>query len=1099
MKPATTRFFDVPELVAHLTKYLDHPGITKLMRTSRRMHDLCIPAQYRQIQPGRFFYDRTTDSIQSLAKNVHRVREMLIWRHGIVYYTNCVIAFLDLLATQHAITTTVNSQPALSRPAWLAPPDFHICKVVPIPPMTMLTKLNFFFGQQGEFEECPYYLPSYRDPKAIITQLCWLVSSNPHLLDLKLQGFIIKDDRDVRLLTRAISGLQRLQSLYVFFYQWEDWAGPWTSNVGIDLFFACPPTLRTWTVMTSELYEDDIDVFTDEYIQLPPGTLQSWERSDEESELTAATRRRQEPLLNLKTLTLGALGEETTEKDLRLVFQHCPNITTLDMPPLPFRTSDIRRLAQDIAQYCTKLSDLTFHSFGDGAGVAGELLTLILEALSPQQVTRFNCDHLPLFSVQGLGSGIKAGFIFRRHSSTLHTISLSGCQNIDSRAIQSILVGCALTELRSLDLRALFFDPEEADREITERYWETTFPGLLSLKNETTGRPGYLQLLDGLTKLTLLDGSVSATTEEAKATIGMMEVPTTTRFFETPELVAHVTHYVDYKKIAKLMRTSRRMHTLCTPAHYFNIMTDFELGRNPNVLRTPSLAQALARNVHHVRHLNLRRLSSYWDPKAIITQVCWIMDLNPHLQNLELCKVDIKDQRDICILATSLLKLKGLQRCILEFYHWEMRTLAQGLGRAIFFSCRSSLQHLTISSMDDDYSCYADLAENYNISTGDPVGLEEERRRMWSDYLAGARESFATIDRSFSRISRSLRHLGEGFFKDVGALSESYGPLNPPLRRVRQPEQFAQEIVRCCPKLRDLTNSGFYDKNVPVQELLVRTMRALPPQQLRTFHNDGIGSFAIRDLNNAGGLFRRHSTTLQNVTLTCCRNFDSKAIQLVLVECGALEELYVQWASDSLFSINLEDAVEFPWASTRMRTSHLAIAIPDEPFHHLANDSVLFYNRPSPTSLSETETQQLTSLEALYRQIGELTELCTLKLLAIFFGPQGNRPKAEFFNVDTNPFPGMLNLESRRTSRPSYLHHLGGLTKLETLTVSVRATTPETKVTIGMMKVAWMDHHWPALQKIRFFNKKEKIIDPFLWLRQQREMGKVPKLNLCRW
>ncbi|KAG9068213.1 hypothetical protein KI688_011808 [Linnemannia hyalina] len=610
MEPATTRFFDMPELVDHLTKYLDYPGIYKLMLTSRRMHDLCMPAQYRRVQPGRFFYDRTTDSMQSFAKNVHRVRELTIWRHGIVYYTSCVTAFLDLLATQQSIASTVSRQPSLSRPVWLSPRDPHLCKVVPIPPMTLLTKLSFFFGEQGEFEGCPYYLPSYRDPKATITQLCWLIESNPHLLDVKLHGFIIKDDRDAGLLTRTISGLQKLQNLSVFFFQWDEWAGPWTSRIGVDLFFACPPTLRNWTVRTDDLYEEDIDVFTDEFVQLPPGDLQSWEKSDEECGLKMTTPRRQEPMLDLKTLSLGALAGETMEEDIRSVFRRCPNLMTLEISPIPSAIIDIQRLAQDIARYCPKLCDLSFHAFGEGAEVTGELLLLILKALPPQQVTRFNCNHLPLFTSEGLGSGAEVGYIFRQHSSTLRTLSLSGCRNIDSKAIQTILIDCealedlliawktgsdqrqlclhledaiefswgctrlqrldlwiaipdeplhhladgvvpyynrpaptrlsraetaqfrslgsfyrqigALTELRSLDLKALFYDPAEKGRGISVQ--DTTFPGLFGLWNNEAGRPGYLQLLGGLTKLESLSGSISATTEEARATIGMNEV-----------------------------------------------------------------------------------------------------------------------------------------------------------------------------------------------------------------------------------------------------------------------------------------------------------------------------------------------------------------------------------------------------------------------------------------------------------------------------------------------------------------------------------------------------------------------------------------------
>ncbi|KAF9131310.1 hypothetical protein BGW39_001985 [Mortierella sp. 14UC] len=51
-----------------------------------------------------------------------------------------------------------------------------------------------------------------------------------------------------------------------------------------------------------------------------------------------------------------------------------------------------------------------------------------------------------------------------------------------------------------------------------------TFPGLLGLADPTTGRPGFLELLGGLKKLTSLRGSFSSYTDENKAIVGMNEV-----------------------------------------------------------------------------------------------------------------------------------------------------------------------------------------------------------------------------------------------------------------------------------------------------------------------------------------------------------------------------------------------------------------------------------------------------------------------------------------------------------------------------------------------------------------------------------------------
>ncbi|KAG0277884.1 hypothetical protein BGZ96_002678 [Linnemannia gamsii] len=53
---------------------------------------------------------------------------------------------------------------------------------------------------------------------------------------------------------------------------------------------------------------------------------------------------------------------------------------------------------------------------------------------------------------------------------------------------------------------------------------DASFPGMLSLGDEATGRPGYLSWLSGLTKLRKLKGHVQATTTETAKTVGQREL-----------------------------------------------------------------------------------------------------------------------------------------------------------------------------------------------------------------------------------------------------------------------------------------------------------------------------------------------------------------------------------------------------------------------------------------------------------------------------------------------------------------------------------------------------------------------------------------------
>ncbi|KAG0295295.1 hypothetical protein BGZ96_012068 [Linnemannia gamsii] len=443
-----TRFFDMPELVAHLTQYLDCPGVSRLMQTSRRLHALCTPSHYYEVsasyKPQEANLFDTTESIQAFAKNVHRVRQMTFGRHDVVYYVNCVIAFLDTLTTQQkAFTTitTIKNQPAISQPVWLAPADPNYCTGLPIPPMTMLTKLDFHFGEY--YEPCPYSLPSYRDPKVIITQICWIMDSNPHLLDLSINGPTIKDRRDAYILIRSISGLQRLQTLSVEMTQWltDTVVVP---GVLIDIFFACSSTLQKLNLVSHEEDETSNLELTQEYVFLPPGTLQAWEKNDEECGLLTTYPRQQEPLQHLKQLSLGHWDEGMMEEDLRSILQHCPNLTGLVMPYIA-EIKDVRGLAEDIVQWCPKLSNLSNYGFSGGGDAIRQLMMWMLKALPPQQVTHFVSTGIPRFNAHGLDD---FGTIFRQHTSMLQVILLNNCHNIDSKGVQAILVECeALEEL----------------------------------------------------------------------------------------------------------------------------------------------------------------------------------------------------------------------------------------------------------------------------------------------------------------------------------------------------------------------------------------------------------------------------------------------------------------------------------------------------------------------------------------------------------------------------------------------------------------------------------------------------------------------------
>lgn len=391
--PATTRFFEIPELVSHLAHHhLDHESISRLMRTSRHMHVFCTPTLYYNVsacyKPRRRNLFASKESIDALARNVRFVRDLEMHMMDMVFYSNGVFASQDQPSTLTPPAPADKTSPSgeqkvrtivSQRPRWLALPDSQICTVHPIPPMTLLTKLDLNLDFSVASKERPYFMPPYMDPRATLTQACWLLDLNSHLLELSLNDVLMKDHRDIRLLSRALFGLKQLQRAnFDFVYRMGmrdelgESAGTETQGLILPVIFACPPALRTLCVETA--WEEDIlwehgywsDADMDEYLTLGLGQPLSWEvghdDNEEDNELattTAVARLRQEPMVHLRNLQLCYSREDgLSAAKLRSILAHCPNLTSIVVPPV-HSIQHPQQFAQEIAQHlCPKLTNV---------------------------------------------------------------------------------------------------------------------------------------------------------------------------------------------------------------------------------------------------------------------------------------------------------------------------------------------------------------------------------------------------------------------------------------------------------------------------------------------------------------------------------------------------------------------------------------------------------------------------------------------------------------------------------------------------------------------------------------------------------------------
>lgn len=630
----------------------------------------------------------------------------------------------------------------------------------------------------------------------------------------------------------------------------------------------------------------------------------------------------------------------------------------------------------------------------------------------------------------------------------------------------------------------------------------------------------------------------------------------TERFFSIPELIVMLAKKLDYKGISRLMRTSRCMHELCTPALFLRVSAVYQ-PKAHNLFASEDSILALSKNIHHVRELALGlldvvyyincvfayqkhysqttgqppsrppwlappdplrcrvfplspmtlltkldvditvdvglekclyHLRSYKDPRANATKVYWTLRLNPYLTHVTITGLAFKDTRDVRLLTTSIFGLASLQH--LSVCGVFRTQSALRMGPNIFFSCPSSLQTLTLK-LSEFFGFWhgASTHDYYRLPPGSMDSWEKE------DELCGLMTTPHRQEPLSNLTSLDLKCMEEAFSEqDFLSILQHCPNLCdikiPDIRDVNDKCQLAKVIAGSCPKLTNLEYRDHCEEGTDGL-LMTRIMGALPPQQVKSLIC-GNRPFNVNG-PDAVTIFLMHSSTLQTLSLGRCEDVPSKAIQIVLVECRGLQIFETRWAgSRSDLCIDLEDAIKFPWACTRVRTLRLTVAVPDDPLYRHTGEEP-YYMRPPPTALSAAEEDQFGQLEAFYRQIGELVEIQSLDLSVTFYDPQGVRPLN--FNTRTNTFPGMLSTGNHRSGRPGYLHHLGGLTKLRELAGSVSAETGETKVTMGLIEAWWMNEHWPVLQSARFFQFKSNITDTFKWLQNQRDASNPLRLS----
>ncbi|KAF9149795.1 hypothetical protein BG015_008374 [Linnemannia schmuckeri] len=572
------------------------------------------------------------------------------------------------------------------------------------------------------------------------------------------------------------------------------------------------------------------------------------------------------------------------------------------------------------------------------------------------------------------------------------------------------------------------------------------------------------------------------------------------KFFDIPELLNLLTTYLTLKDVLNLVLTSRRMHRLVTPTLYqdlevphgreFRMFTSFPalhaLARNVQhvrmlmigvdelaylyncelafqeltswttdtplprlswlppadirscqVVALPPISRLSELKLHMVISSNypytMRSINS---PRANLSQLCWLLFLNPGLATLTLYGVPILDFRGSRLFGGAIASLSKL-KTLTVWLHCRSKEWSQLLTYA-FICCRPSIQKLTL------------IMESYKNSERSHEAIAEDKHEEWWKRNEDLAPLIKTQELLINLKELTLQGPRKFVWKSLGVLPSLFSH-SPNIKKLeldinidageKETDILGQFIAQECPKIESLSCGSV---NAHVHDPLgFRILDSLPPQQVTSFNYSGVLSAINSPTINVSVL--QHSTSLREVRLNGAEGHYYISASAILRECRNLEKLYILFLPEGGLFIPLDDALKHPWGCTKL--THLTLAIsgcelPDE------LGVMSYYRRPTPITLTEDETLHFARLGELYRRIGALKELRKLDLHMPLFDEAGEVDTRCF--DDPTSFPAMLNLEDARRGRPGFLQQLSGLKKLETLRGSVCAWSDETKINLNL-------------------------------------------------
>ncbi|KAF9923184.1 hypothetical protein FBU30_006736 [Linnemannia zychae] len=538
LRPASERFRDIPELIYMVASYLDRNEIISLQLTCRMMYSICHPFIYRDIWLSGISSEET---MRLVARHAQHVTALGMEGDECSQYYQAMVHVL------HNPPTGPSSSHAGCHPFIVASN---------LNPASMSHQLVWNIEHQSVLSDDA--LDTLCHFNSLAAQLFYAIRFSWHLTSLTLSFVTIRSDRELFFLARVFSHIVTLEQFY--FECFSDNVAPETLLT--TMIHSCPPRVEKLSILADRLHSSEPSA---------PSLGSMLNNHPIEHDFLAVSSpipTRQEPLRRLKELEVKLLDDMVFAQTYLSILEFLPALETMDIPPVG---SDLHEAAHHIAKCCPNLRHLNsanpiFDRHGD---MALEILKTTrkntLETFSflefEGQNRKFNrgfrCHSNSLRSIifdtcQTIKTSIVCGILFECSNLEVFKITTDYDSNIDIplrnivekpwastkfKELQLILsmdnsIACdrdhfmhttlpdewepvlrsfyeqlgALTELRVLDLRAKEDIERTQDGDI---YYHKlySFPGMLTLCNESAHREGFLQLLGGLSHLEILTGS----------------------------------------------------------------------------------------------------------------------------------------------------------------------------------------------------------------------------------------------------------------------------------------------------------------------------------------------------------------------------------------------------------------------------------------------------------------------------------------------------------------------------------------------------------------------------------------------------------------